>query len=217
MYKFSLLISFFLFSTLSIFAQNPDLYIIAKSGLKLREAASLTANPIQTVAMGEKVKWISTDYKKSVSVEGINGYMAKVQYAGKTGYMFDGFLAVNSPNNPLEIKQKMLVIKDIDDIELKKMSATMSAEDGGEAASDIGFYRMTAIDMLEKYHIPYFTTNMRFIQFLKSDGTTEMIDTYKMAEYDVFMFDGTNIKPLNTVDFSATEEGKKPDFLNFMN
>ena len=203
---------------LSVFAQEtkPDLYVIAKSGLKLREAASLTATPIQTVTFGEKVKWISTDYKKPVTVEGIKGYMAKVSYAGKIGYMFDGFLAVNTPNNPLEIKGKKAFIRETDALMLGEMVGLMSPEDLGEAGSDIGYYRMIATDMLNKYAIPYISSDMRFIQFVKDDGTKELIDMYDMREYDCILFDGKLMKKLNCINFAVAEEGQMPDFLKFM-
>jgi uncharacterized protein YgiM (DUF1202 family) len=215
--------SLFFFSILFFFAivafaqdQKPDLYVIAKSGLKLREAASLTATPIQTVASGEKVKWISTDYKKPVTVEGIKGYMAKVSYEGKTGYMFDGFLAVNTPANPLIINQKTVVIKAEDKMELEEMVGTTSEGDLNEIASDIGYYRMMATDALEKYHIPYISSDMRFIQFVKEDGTKELVDTYQTREMDCYLFNGKSIKKMNTIDFGATEENPIPEGIKFM-
>lgn len=218
MTKYLLSFFFMLILGVSVFAQDekPDLYVIAKSGLKLRDAPSLTANPLQTVASGEKVKWISTDYKKTFTVEGITGYMAKVNYAGKTGYMFDGFLAINSPSNPLIINQKMVIIKQTDALELAQMVGTMPQEDLAEAGSDVGYYRMMATDALDKYKVPYLSTEMRFIQFTKEDGTKEIIDTYQTREFDCFLFNGNAVKKINTVDFSAVEEGKSPEFLSFM-
>ena len=196
--------------------EKADLYVVAKSGLKLREAASLTATAIQTLGFEEKVKWISTDYKKPFTVEGITGYMAKVSYKGKIGYMFDGFLAVNTATNALEIKEKTVVIRQQDEMELAKMVGTMQQEDLSEVASDIGYYSMIATDALEKYGVAYTTSAMRFIRFVKSDGSTETIDTYQTPEFNCFMFDGKSVKKINTVDFAVAEEGQMPDCLKFM-
>lgn len=211
-YIFSIVLLFLL--NVSVFAQG-TLYVIAKSGLKLRETASLTATPIQTVASGEAVKWISTEYKKEFTVEGITGYMAKVSYNGKTGYMFDGFLAVNSPANPLIIKDKVVVIKETDALQLAQMAGTISQSDLGEAGSDIGYYRMMTTDALDKYSVPYISTEMRFVQFMKADGTSEIIDTYQPAEFNCFLFNGKTIKKASTTDFSA-EEGQMPTPIKFM-
>lgn len=200
-------------------AAKPDLYVIAKSGLKLRDAANLNAKALATVAYGAKVQWLSTDYKKKVKVENTEGYMAKVKADGKEGFMFDGFLAVNSPLAPLVISKPMVIIKDPDELQTSEMVGTMKPEDLAEVGSDIGYYAMIAGDVLKKYKIPYQSTQMRFIQFVKKDGSKELIDT-KSAEWrahDCILFNGTALKKAAAIDLQMGEDTqKKPPILDFM-
>lgn len=197
---------------------KPDLYVTAKSGLKLRETPSLTGKPLATAAQGSKVQWLSTDYKNKVKVEGKEGFLAKVLFEGKTGFMFDGFLAINSPLAPLVITKPTVIIKNVDEMHLAQMVGTMKQEDLAEVGSDIGYYTGIAVDALKKYKIPFQQTTLRFIQFVKKDGSKELIDTGAdgWREFDCLYFNGTTIKKGNTTDLMS-EEGKKPETLNFMN
>jgi hypothetical protein len=197
---------------------KPDLYVIAKSGLKLRDAANLNAKALATIAYGAKVQWLSTDYKKKVKVENTEGYMAKVKADGKEGFMFDGFLAVNSPLAPLVISKPMAIIKDPDELQTSEMVGTMKPEDLAEVGSDIGYYAMIAGDVLKKYKISYQSTQMRFIQFVKKDGSKELIDTKsaEWREHDCILFNGTALKKAAAIDLQMGEDNKKPPILDFM-
>jgi hypothetical protein len=214
--KISLILLALFLYTASFGQVKPTLFVAAKSGLKLRETASLTGKPLLTAPQGASVVWISTDYQKSVEVEGTQGYMAKVKFNGKTGYMFDGYLSNNSPLAPLVIKKPVVIIKDTDEMQLAEMKGTANSADLAEAGSDIGFYQMAATDELKKHKIPFTNTNLRFIQFVKADGTTELIDTKTAEMNDCFLFNGKIVKPSHIIDFSTTEAGKIPEPIQFM-
>lgn len=91
---------FLLFSLcfLSLPAQN--LYVLAPSGLNLRETGSPGSTKLTKVPYGGKVKLIEESYTGDLLVDNIPGGMAQVSYKGQTGYIFDGYLSKFSAPSP---------------------------------------------------------------------------------------------------------------------
>ena len=81
------------------YAANDELYVLAGSGLNLRDKPDANGNKISNVPYAAKVKVLAEDLGKTAySVEEIpgfkvDGYWVKVDVGGKTGYLFDGFLS----------------------------------------------------------------------------------------------------------------------------
>lgn len=81
------------------YAANDALYVLATSGLNLRDKADANGTKITNVPYGSTVKVLAEDLGKTAySVEEIKGfkiegYWVKVDFGGKIGYLFDGFLS----------------------------------------------------------------------------------------------------------------------------
>ena len=83
--------------------QNVSLYVVANSGLRLREKADATSAILATIPFGDSLKTDGNNLnyydlveKKSkllFKFEDIEGYWQKVVYKGKKGYAFTGFLS----------------------------------------------------------------------------------------------------------------------------
>lgn len=68
-------------------------YVLAPNGLNLRQAANSSSKKIIKLPYGAKVKYIGGVNSKMIVVDNIRGGMAKVNYQGKTGYVFEGYLS----------------------------------------------------------------------------------------------------------------------------
>lgn len=68
------------------------LNVLAPSGMNLRDAPR--GNVLQLIPYGAQIKTLQAkSYMHSERVEGIKGNWVKVNYQGKTGFLFDGFLS----------------------------------------------------------------------------------------------------------------------------
>ncbi len=76
------------------YTTNDELYVYAPSGLKLRSTPD-GETVLATIPFGAKLKVL--EQRKVLpqikTVDGLNGYWAKISYEGKTGYIFDGYLS----------------------------------------------------------------------------------------------------------------------------
>ena len=68
-----------------------DLYVLAVSGLNLRESPDLNGKVVAKVPFGQKVKFLE-DTGQELTVGNLSGHWTKVQYQGKVGYLFDAYL-----------------------------------------------------------------------------------------------------------------------------
>ncbi len=85
------LVSTWVFS-IDMYHKGDELFVHAPSGLKLR--ATPDGDAIVTVPYGSKLKVLSDRIMKpSKIVDGLNGCWAKVDFDGKTGFIFDGYLS----------------------------------------------------------------------------------------------------------------------------
>lgn len=69
--------------------------VIAPSGMRMRSEASLKSKVVVNVPKDSLVG-ACTDKFAEMTYENINGFWRKVEYKGSVGYMFDGFLEVQS-------------------------------------------------------------------------------------------------------------------------
>lgn len=89
-----------------LWAQKPSgtYYVGANAGLNLRATSSSQGEKLGTALYGEAVEIIAPAADKGMTVDGIQGGMAKVRFAGKVGYMFDGYLlSIPAPSKGEEV------------------------------------------------------------------------------------------------------------------
>lgn len=76
---------------------NPDnsggasRFVLALSGLRLRDVPN--GNIITTIPYGEVVVVEDDSHKTALSVDGLQGFWAKVKWKGQSGWAFNGFLS----------------------------------------------------------------------------------------------------------------------------
>jgi hypothetical protein len=115
-YIFGLLLSLFLLPAagfcLTNYTIGDQLYVLAPSGLVLREKASAQGNKITTVALGETVTVLKENFRKVphsvLEFKGYNirGFWVKVRTAdGQEGYVFDGYLSRYQAPGHLRLKE----------------------------------------------------------------------------------------------------------------
>jgi uncharacterized protein YgiM (DUF1202 family) len=103
------LLAFFVINAVQMIAQNESLapknaqlYVIAASGLRLREKADAKSSVLATIPFGDSLKTDKvaslSELEKSkspriITIENIKGFWQKVTYKGKKGYVFSGFVS----------------------------------------------------------------------------------------------------------------------------
>lgn len=76
----------------------PDfMFVTAVSGLTLREHPNLQSEKLEVMPLGTKVKIVTAEGKNTMNVGGIDGAMDEVEYNGKNGFAFNGFMSKFSP------------------------------------------------------------------------------------------------------------------------
>lgn len=73
------------------------LYVLAPSGLNLRQAADPNSAKLELVPLGGKVTLLAPPAAKNMNIDQLSGGMAQVKYGTKTGYIFDGYLSKFPP------------------------------------------------------------------------------------------------------------------------
>ncbi len=68
------------------------LYVVAESGLNLRDAPNPTANVILTISATESLKVLATNDMVPLNRENKKGYWVKVKYKEQTGWIWDAYL-----------------------------------------------------------------------------------------------------------------------------
>ena len=74
-------------------SETESYYVLATSGLRMREEPSLDGEKLGVVEYGEKVQVNPLDGSKEINVSGIKGQMAKAYYKNDQGYMFTGYMS----------------------------------------------------------------------------------------------------------------------------
>lgn len=106
-------------------AQEKVRYVTSEKKLSLRDAENLKASIILGIPRGDSVKLLYDSGINTHRIAGRTGKMVKVSYNGREGYVFDGFLSINNPNEdhkssneaPIAIKEE---VKQVDTIQTKK-------------------------------------------------------------------------------------------------
>jgi len=96
-----ILIVFFIITSLSAkpvisYKVGDRLYVLAKSGLNLREKPSKNGRFLQTASFGTTAL-VRQVTDKEFDVEGISGFWVKVIADDREGYLFDGYLSTYPP------------------------------------------------------------------------------------------------------------------------
>lgn len=73
------------------------LYVLAPSGLSLREYGNLQSDKLAKMPYGTKVKVINAEDQSTMTVGGIKGGMDEVEFNHKKGYAFNGYLSKYFP------------------------------------------------------------------------------------------------------------------------
>lgn len=102
-----LLLVFLAFIT-NIYANNNFKYVMAISGLRLRESPAIKSNTILTIPYNEKVEIIE-EKNDIVIFENIKGKWAKIKYQTYIGWSFDGFLSKTDNLNYNENIKQFLI------------------------------------------------------------------------------------------------------------
>ena len=83
-------------SAIDVYSEGDELFVLATSGLRMREAP-INGSSVTTIPYGEEVKILKIeayDLREEFrrTYDGISVTWPKVEYKGKVGYVFDGFL-----------------------------------------------------------------------------------------------------------------------------
>lgn len=74
-------------------SETESYYVLASSGLRMRDKPSLDGEKLGVVEYGEKVQVNPLDGSKEINVNGIKGQMVKAYYKNDQGYMFTGYMS----------------------------------------------------------------------------------------------------------------------------
>lgn len=74
-------------------ASQKYVYVIARTGLSLREFDNLNSDKLAVMPYGSKLKVLSSEEKPTMTVAGVKGSMDEVEFNHKKGYAFSGYLS----------------------------------------------------------------------------------------------------------------------------
>lgn len=94
LFVFSVLFAAFRFAEME---DTSTFYVLAPSGLNLRQAADPNSAKLDLVPLGGKVTLLTPPAAKNMNIDQLSGGMAQVKYGTKTGYIFDGYLSKFPP------------------------------------------------------------------------------------------------------------------------
>ena len=87
-------------------------YVLAPSGLNIRETASTSSKKIARLPYGAKVNYLGSVQSQMIIVDNIRGGMARVSYQGKEGYVFEGYLSkFVAPKKFAEVKKYAQILR----------------------------------------------------------------------------------------------------------
>lgn len=127
--------------------------VIAPSGMRMRSEASLKSKVVVNVPKDSLVR-ACTDKFAAMTYENINGYWRKVDYQGSVGYMFDGFLEVQSIDKSdkityEDVKRRMDSITSLPD-SLAQMADIKKDEVLAETPDSLGSVDTITLPKIEK-------------------------------------------------------------------
>ena len=80
--------------------KTTSLYVIAASGLSLREYNNLKSQKLAVMPYGTKVEVVTLEANNTMNIRGVEGGMHQVLYNNKTGFAFSGYLSDLFPPEP---------------------------------------------------------------------------------------------------------------------
>lgn len=87
--------------------ESNALWVIEKQGLRMRETPDQGGNVLGVIPYGAKVKYFSKQ-GEATTISGTSGTWANVEWDGKKGWVFDGFLGYNDPSVPQSGDQQLI-------------------------------------------------------------------------------------------------------------
>lgn len=123
-------------------------YVLAPSGLNLRQSADPNSAKLDLVPLGGKVTLLTAPATKSMSIDQLSGGMAKVKYGEKTGFVFDGYLSKfpapkKALNTPGEYKIETYVEKLRENQDINVLHEEHSMDYGGIFSSESSIHLPT--------------------------------------------------------------------------
>lgn len=89
-------------------------YIYAPNGLNMREGPTTSFEKMTKIPYGAKVEIIVPAKEKNLTVDGLQGGMAKVSYEGYTGYAFDGYMTqFPTPNEEGKVRDYVEALRQV--------------------------------------------------------------------------------------------------------
>ena len=105
-FKNLILIAILILNSVFVWAQGVR-YVAAPSGLRLRETPDPKGKIVVTAPYSSQVSLLKTADDKTFTIEGKKGRFVYVQYEGKKGYVFNGFLQEEYPQ-PRDVPQYVI-------------------------------------------------------------------------------------------------------------
>ena len=131
------------------------MYVTAVSGLTLREHPNLQSEKLEVMPLGTKVKIIKAEDKTTMNVGGIDGAMDEIEYNGKRGFAFNGFLSkFSSAGGNASAKNY------VDELKKDYPTTEYSEAVGGEVSKPTK--TETIIIPTEKWHEAFFMAQQLF-------------------------------------------------------
>lgn len=110
---------------------------------------------------------------------------------------------------PMQVKGMSAVFYSPDSIEIEKLKSKVGEDNFYQIVDDNNYYNSEAMKELEKNGIKVVVTDNRYIEFLKDDGRTSLIDKVSLEEkWGVILFDGKK-EPLSVSPVDIASDIKK--------
>ncbi len=131
------------------------LYVLAPSGLTLREFNNLQSKKLAVIPFGTIVNIIKIEEKTTMDVGGIAGGMDEVEFNGQSGFAFNGYLSrFSPPQHTISAKDYALMMKET------FPSVTYSETTGGSASNPSS--SQTLLFPKAKWHEAFFIAQRLF-------------------------------------------------------
>lgn len=170
-------------------------YVIAGSGLRLRSAPSTTAPVIATIPFGTAVTrniTLTTASDTSIEVEGMTGKFIPINYQGKVGYAFEGFLCAEDPAKATPRTTAGILHCSMNLRKYSDISINSTPEEFNIYIDDLVSYSWDALHRFEEKGVKLEEVREELLVFQTAAGKRYAVNvnTYNGGIY--IRFDGTN-------------------------
>lgn len=117
-------------------------WVLAPSGLNLRETAEPGSRKLTTIEFGEQVEFLSQDDGPSLIVDQIESPMVKVQYGHQMGFIFAGYLCRFPPpeRKPQELNETQTYVYELQEKGFDIAYESHFYENNGPSSEEDVFY-----------------------------------------------------------------------------